>query len=81
MIHQIYKTSVKEEVLLSVLEKNAVSPDPERELLVFLKIGSNTSEILNVMQKDEKEDIYTSPFTGTITKEELETYIRNQAEE
>ncbi len=81
VIHQIYKASVDEKKLLAALVRNAVNPDPKRRLLVFLKIDSETSEILNVMSEDEVEGTYSSPFTETITREELEAYISNQADE
>jgi hypothetical protein len=81
VIHQIYKASVNEKKLLAALERNAVSPDPERRLLVFLKIDAEASEILNVMSEDEEEGTYTSPFMEAITKDELEAYISNQAVE
>lgn len=81
LIHHIYKATVKKEVLLSVLDKKAVTPDPERRLLVFLKIDSKGSEILNVMVEDEMEGTYGNPLAGTITKEELENYISNQVVE
>ncbi|HHV13415.1 MAG TPA: hypothetical protein GXX75_24380 [Clostridiales bacterium] len=74
-IAQIYKASVDEATILSVLEKNGVYPDPEKNTLVLLKIEGDSSQILEVLTLDEQTGDYMDSLGGKIAKEELEIYF------
>ncbi len=74
-IAQIYKASVDDATILSVLERNGVSPDPEKKTLVLLKIEGDSSQLLEILVLDEQTGDYMNSLGGKITKEELETYF------
>ena len=78
-IHKVYRSSVDAAAILEALAQKAISPDPERRILVLLNITVDSSEVLDILVENEVEATYTNPLSGSITKEELENLTKNQA--